>query len=105
VNAAHPLAASRAQRGALQRGALHWSLAMVHGFPRITIRAEQMGGVPCIRGMRIPVATVVGMLRAGMSPEEILGDFPDLEAEDLHEAVRFVEKAARQSDPGMAVHK
>jgi uncharacterized protein (DUF433 family) len=48
-----------------------------------------MGGVPCIRGLRIPVATVVGMLADGMSDAEILGAFPDLEADDLSEALRY----------------
>lgn len=55
-------------------------------FPRITKNPEQMGGVPCIRGLRIPVATVVDMRKAGMSNIEILRDLPDLEWEDLHEA-------------------
>lgn len=78
---------------------------MVQGFPRITIRPEQMGGVPCIRGMRIPVATVVAMVRDGMALREILDDFPDLEAEDIHEAVRFAEKAPPNWDPEMSAHK
>jgi uncharacterized protein (DUF433 family) len=41
-----------------------------------------MGGVPCIRGLRIPVVTVVGMLAEGMTHEEILRAYPDLERED-----------------------
>jgi uncharacterized protein (DUF433 family) len=41
-------------------------------FTRITIRADQMGSVPCIRGLRIPVATVVGMVAGGMDRKEIL---------------------------------
>ena len=57
-------------------------------FTRITVRADQMGGVPCIRGLRIPVATVVGMLADGMGAEEILADYPDLEPDDLVEALR-----------------
>ena len=57
-------------------------------FSRITVDPTQMGGVPCIRGLRIPVATVVGMLTDGMTEEEILTAFPDLEREDLHEALR-----------------
>ena len=55
-------------------------------FSRITVDPSKMGGVPCIRGMRIPVATVVGMLEAGMSEDEILAAFPDLEREDIREA-------------------
>ena len=55
-------------------------------FERITVRPEQMGGVPCIRGLRIPVATVVGMVADGMSQEEILAAYSDLEAEDVQES-------------------
>jgi len=46
-----------------------------------------MGGVPCIRGLRIPVATVVGMVADGMSMDEILMFYPDLEREDIAEAL------------------
>ncbi|MEI8319456.1 MAG: DUF433 domain-containing protein, partial [Planctomycetia bacterium] len=42
---------------------------------------------PCIRGLRIPVATVVGMVAEGMTPDEILRDFPDIEAEDIRAAL------------------
>jgi len=48
-----------------------------------------MGGVPCIRGLRIPVATVVGMIADGMTEEEILKAFPDLEHEDIREALLY----------------
>ena len=58
-------------------------------FARITKNPNQMGGVPCIRGMRIPVATVVGMIADGMSKSEILADYPDLEHEDIDEALRY----------------
>jgi uncharacterized protein (DUF433 family) len=57
-------------------------------FQRITVNPHQMGGVPCIRGLGIPVATVVGMVAEGMSEEEILCAYPDLEPEDLREALR-----------------
>jgi len=53
---------------------------------RITVDPKQMNGVPCIRGLRIPVATVVAMVAEGMTPDEILRSFPDLEAEDVHAA-------------------
>jgi len=56
---------------------------------RITIESDKMGGVPCIRGLRIPVATVVGMIAEGMSREQILEDFPDLEPEDIKQALKF----------------
>jgi uncharacterized protein (DUF433 family) len=58
-------------------------------FTRTTVNPAQMGGVPCIRGLRMPVATVVGMLADGMSEAEILDALPDLEAEDLGEALRY----------------
>lgn len=63
-------------------------------FSRITVNAGQMGGVPCIRGLRIPVSTVVGMVADGMSQEEMLGDYPDLEVEDIREALRFAAESA-----------
>lgn len=62
-------------------------------FTRITIGANQMGGVPCIRGLRIPAATVVEMIAEGMSEAEILAALPDLEREDIREALRFAAEA------------
>ncbi|HQF70684.1 MAG TPA: DUF433 domain-containing protein [Promineifilum sp.] len=56
-------------------------------FERITINPKQMGGVPCIRGLRIPVATVVSLVAVGMSDDAILEAYPDLEAEDIREAL------------------
>ena len=64
-------------------------------FTRITVNSEQMGGVPCIRGLRIPVATVVGMVADGMTEAEILSPYPDLEREDLVEALRYAADAVR----------
>ncbi len=62
-------------------------------FERITADPEVMAGVPCIRGTRIPVATVVGMVAEGITDEEILGDYPQLRAEDVREALRFAAAA------------
>jgi uncharacterized protein (DUF433 family) len=67
-------------------------------FERITIEPDKMGGVPCIRGLRIPVATVVGMVAEGMSVDEILADYPDLEAEDIREALQYAAEAVRERD-------
>ena len=67
-------------------------------FTRITVRADQMGGVPCIRGQRIPVATVVGMVADGMSEQEILTAYPDLVAEDVREAMRYAADAVRERE-------
>jgi uncharacterized protein (DUF433 family) len=52
-----------------------------------------MGGMPCIRCVRIPVATVVGMVADGMTEMEILSAYPDLEGEDIHEALRYPAEA------------
>lgn len=63
---------------------------------RITISDQQMGGVPCIRGLRIPVATVVAMVADGLTPTEILMAYPDLEAEDIPTALRYAAEALRE---------
>ncbi len=59
------------------------------GYERITVDPDQMNGVPCIRGLRIPVKTVIGMLAERMSKEQILEAYPDLEQEDIKQALRF----------------
>ncbi len=58
-------------------------------FPGITVNPRQMGGVPCIRGLRIPVATVLRMLAAGMKERQILDEYPDLEIADIRECLRY----------------
>jgi uncharacterized protein (DUF433 family) len=67
-------------------------------FRRITVDPRQMGGVPCLRGLRIPVATVVGMVADGMSDEEILQAYPDLEREDIREALRYAAAALQERE-------
>jgi uncharacterized protein (DUF433 family) len=67
-------------------------------FERISIDHRIMGGVPCIRGTRIPVATVVGMVAEGMTTEEILVDFPQLTLEDVHEALRYAAAAVDERE-------
>jgi uncharacterized protein (DUF433 family) len=67
-------------------------------FARITVRSDQMGGAPCIRGLRIPVATVVGMIADGISEQEILDAYPDLEAGDVHEALHYAAEAVRERE-------
>lgn len=67
-------------------------------FQRITISPDQMGGAPCIRGLRIPVATVVGMVADGMTQQEILRAFPDLQAEDIREALQYAAEAVRERE-------
>ena len=65
-------------------------------FERITVEADKMGGVPCIRGLRMPVATVVAMVADGMSVDEILADFAELEAEDIRAALLYAAEAVRE---------
>jgi uncharacterized protein (DUF433 family) len=67
-------------------------------FERITTEPDKVGGVACIPGLRIPVATVAGMVAECMSVEQILADHPDLEAEDVREALRFAAAAVREAD-------
>ncbi len=67
-------------------------------FERITVNPNQMGGVPCIRGLRIPVATVLRMLAGGMSEQEILADYPDLQLEDIRECLRFAAASAMERE-------
>lgn len=75
---------------------IHWSQGSTPGsmrFARITVDPEQMGGVPCIRGLRIPVATVVGLVAEGRSEAEILRLHPDLELADIREALLYAAEA------------
>lgn len=67
-------------------------------FTRITVDPTQMGGVPCIRGLRIPVTTVVGMIADGMSREDVTAAFPDLGSEDVDEALRYAAQAVRERE-------
>ncbi len=67
-------------------------------FTRITVNPNQMGGVPCLRGLRIPVSAVVDMIAEGMSTEEVLRAYPDLEREDISEALRYAAQAVRERE-------
>ena len=67
-------------------------------FTRITVNPDQMGGMPCIRGLRIPVATVVGMVAEGLTNAEILKAYPDLEIEDLREALQYAAEAVQERE-------
>jgi uncharacterized protein (DUF433 family) len=67
-------------------------------FTRITVDPSRMGGVPCIRDLRIPVATVVDMVAEGMVTEEILRAYPDLDEADVREALRFAAEAVRERE-------
>lgn len=65
-------------------------------FKRITYDPHVMGGQACIRGMRIPVSLIVNLVANGMSVKEIIKEYPDLEPEDIAEALRYVAWLARE---------
>jgi uncharacterized protein (DUF433 family) len=67
-------------------------------YERITTDPNVMGGVPCIRGMRFPVASVVAMVADGMTTDEILAEHPDLTREDIHESLLFAAEAVRERE-------
>ncbi len=71
-------------------------------FDRITVRPDQLGGVPAIRGLRIPVATVVGMVADGMTETEILAAYPDLEPADIEQALHYAAEAVRERELPLA---
>lgn len=73
-------------------------------FERITVNPAQMGGVPCIRGLRIPVATVVEMVAERMSDAEILQAYPDLEPDDIRESLRYAAAAVRERELPLVTH-
>ena len=62
-------------------------------FERVTVDPAQMGGVPCIRGLRIPVTTVVGLVAQGMTETRIVEEYPDLEVEDIRQALAYAAAA------------
>jgi uncharacterized protein (DUF433 family) len=65
-------------------------------FKRITTNPSQMGGVPCLRGLRIPVATIVALIAEGQTRQDILVLYPDLDADDVREALLFAAEAVRE---------
>lgn len=67
-------------------------------FTRITVNSQQMGGVPCVRGLRIPVATVLRMLAGGLSESQLLAELPDLEPADIRECLRYAAAATSERD-------
>src|SRR3954471_17193233 len=72
---------------------LQWSTM---AFERITTDPRQMGGVPCLRGLRIPVATIVALVAEGQTTEDILALYPDLEAGDVRAALLYAAEAVRE---------
>lgn len=67
-------------------------------FSRINTDPARMAGLPCIRDLRFPVASVVAMVADGMSDDEIIAEHPDLEREDIREALRFAALAVQERE-------
>jgi uncharacterized protein (DUF433 family) len=67
-------------------------------FDRITTDPGQMGGLPCIRGLRIPVATVVDMIADGMASAEIIDALPDLQPQDIQQALHYAAESVRERE-------
>lgn len=67
-------------------------------FQRVSVDPAQMGGVPCIRGLRIPVATIVDMVAEGSTTQQILDAYPDMVEADVQEALRFAAEAVRERE-------
>ena len=65
---------------------------------RITINPEQMSGEPCIRNLRIPIATIITMIAQGITPDKILEYYPDLEKDDITEALIFAAETVRERE-------
>jgi uncharacterized protein (DUF433 family) len=68
---------------------------------RITIDPEVMGGKPCIRGMRVTVGTIVGLIATGKTVEDILTEYPYLEREDVLEALSYAAWRAEEKEISM----
>jgi len=67
-------------------------------FERITFNPDIMGGQACIRGMRIPISLIVNLIANGMTRDEIIKEYPDLEPEDIKEALRYASWLTREED-------
>jgi len=68
----------------------------VERFDRITFNDRILGGRACIRGMRIPVSVIVGQIAYGASVEEVLADYPDLEPDDVRQALGYAAWLAQE---------
>ena len=64
-------------------------------YPRITINPQKMGGVPCVRDLRMPIATILAMMAEGYNTNQILSEHPELEKDDINEVLRYAANALR----------
>lgn len=71
-------------------------------YERIAVNPAQMGGLPCLRGMRVTVSAVLGQLTAGQSIEDVLADFPYLEREDVFAALEYAAAAVSERELPLA---
>jgi uncharacterized protein (DUF433 family) len=69
---------------------------MMQQFKRITFSPDMMGGQACVRGMRIPVSLIVNLIANGMTNDEIVKEYPDLEPEDIQEALLYASWVTRE---------
>ena len=70
----------------------------MHNLTRITFNPEVMGGKPCIRGMRVTVGTIVGLVASGKTVDKVLADYPYLEREDILEALVYRAWRAKENE-------
>jgi len=73
------------------------NLKKTHHLDRITIDPDVMGGQPCIRGLRIPVSLIIKLIASGKSVKEILDDYPELEEEDVRQALEYAAWATTEA--------
>jgi len=74
----------------------------MHNLTRITFNPEVMGGKPCIRGMRVTVGTIVGLVASGKTVDEVLSDYPYLEREDVLQALSYAAWRAEEREVPIA---
>ncbi len=74
----------------------------MHNLTRITVDPAVMGGKPCIRGMRVTVGTIVGLIGAGKTIDEVLGEYPYLEREDVLQALSYAAWRAEEREVPLA---
>lgn len=74
-------------------------------FPRITMNPNVMGGMPCIRGLRVTVGAIVGQIGAGRTVDDVLADYPYLQREDVLEALRYAAWRAQEREVDLASAK
>ena len=75
----------------------------MHNLTRITFNPEIMGGKPCIRGMRVTVGTIVGLIASGKTVDQVLADYPYLEREDILEALSYASWRAEEREVPLAL--